>query len=67
MSSLKDLERKPGTSTDLGKSKEGRGLNLEKPTKRPVGRRSLFVKAGVGSQAAGQGMKVRALVKRIGW
>lgn len=65
MLSLKDSMKKPGTLISLEKSKEGRERGLEMPTNRHVGHRSLYLKAGRGSQASGQGMKVKALVARM--
>lgn len=67
MSSLKDSMRKRGISTDSGKSREDRGPGLEMPINRRAGRRSLFLKAGRGTQASGQGMKVKALIRKMGW
>lgn len=65
MSSLKGSMKKLGTLISLEKSKEGRGHGLEMLTSRRVGRRSLYLKAGKGSQASGQGMKAKALVARM--
>lgn len=65
MLSLKGSMRKRGILLSLEMSKEDRGPGLETPTSRRVGRRSLYLKAGRGSQAAGQGMKVKALVARM--
>ena len=67
MSSLKDSMKKRGTSTSLEKSREDRGPGLGMPTNRRAGRRSLYLKAGAGSQASGQGMKVKALIRKMGW
>ena len=67
MSSLKDSGRKRGISTNLGKSRAGLEPGLEMPTSPRAGRRSLYLKAGAGSQASGQGMKVKAAMKRMGW
>ncbi len=67
MSSLKGSMKKRGILTSSEKFKGDLAHGLEKPISPRAGRRSLFVKVGRGSQAAGQGMKVRALVKRMGW
>lgn len=67
MSSLRDSGRKRGISISLGKSKEGLEPGLEMPTSRRAGRRSLYLKAGKGSVQSGQGMMVKAAMKRMGW